>query len=621
VPDFINPVLIAPVFNRLTHPQTTRATGTASVPIDLTRPHKRPRPATDIAAVIASKRAMTEPAPTTLPALLKNVTQCVLTHSLLTPIGHLRELALQESLTPFLSAALIEITRQYALEPALLPLMPDRFGFISQERSNAPVWISIAEIILADDPDKELFQLELTTHHGSNLHDWIINDVLHSARHRQALAAHLSNQPGALPRLRHDFRVLTNFLSHSQCVTQLNGELALLGTDPDINTEQAAVNIRLFIEAMQTVNPVAEKIRRDHELECRKADLFLLQAKAQLKANNAGQACESYFSALRIFCRLREKRRTIDVMIQITELCKAQPTLHYLEVLNFFSLTQKLCLSYPVDVRLYANLLFAMDSLLRQQSEHQLLNVLYQNALTELGLLLPDRYRAKILYRQIRSDYLSGKTDLATMHRLGAAINYFSKVFLSDSFQDTPSSSECRDLSRSEFLQCFAWLYQVACGHAMFQITDSQAMTAQRKAACLSLIDSATSFEERFRISMSDHPALRHDRITLTSRHDVLVQVSANYCKNALKILLVSLAHGTESDRAEKSLVAMFDNLVGFYLKYKQVAALEHLLDKKNILNLMQFADFKATLPKWSKALKDMKEDMMEDMKERTITR
>lgn len=339
------------------------------------------------------------PPPKTTLSQFKTAALCIHNSALMKSGQQLRDEELQRGLEPFLPTVLMEIVRNYAPELVLKPFDIDKYAQTISNGNNTEILHEFIRIFGSGVPGSELFQNEIVENHTSKVLDPLFRVAVPAVKNRNTLAAIVSNQAGALQRRQRDFRVITNYLPSAQSEQMLRQEVADLARDhacPDDCRKQMEINIRLFIEALHNANPASEQIRKRQSLEYGQADLLLRQANAHINNRNTAQGLQLIQKSLEIFCRLKEKRRVSEILIQLFDLSEPDRSGNFQEALQFFDTAQKLCVTYPADFDLFAELMFEMDKLCQDHLQFAVLQKLYRQVLIDPKLMFADRYAAKL---------------------------------------------------------------------------------------------------------------------------------------------------------------------------------------------------------------------------------
>lgn len=520
----------------------------------------------------------------------------------------LRDEELSQVVTPYLIADIANIIRDYTQESTLFLLELDAYGQALTSERNDEISSAIQEVFQSEDPDSELFGLEIINQHSRRLLDPVLTADLRA----KDLPALLHNGADALKRRQGYFRAYANYLTYSQCEQRLKQKMSIHSNIlPD--SELHNVNVRLFFDAIKNIKPTAAKeVTRLQTLELMKVDFLKKQANAEKEKRNYAAAFKLSLEVLEILCGLNKKREVIELLIDLLDLGRLDNTHNFMDMLNLFSVAQELCMKYPADIDLYSLLLFAMDECCCAQKQYSMADRLYQQASAD-NIVLGRYGRAKFFYRAILANYHhTGKSGSAIMQAIVGALEYCSEVYLTpdDRINHNISFS---DMSRIEFFYSFAMICRITSEVTEQNYNNFDRLTEQQRAVCLSFIKYEMGMNESLNVfCFENYPFLRFSvNILGEPTRAQLPLISAKYYKIALSLLLTLFQNYAMNSKNTKIfhnlIVSAYDQLFNFYRRHQFTAQMEQLVLRKNIKKIMHIQEFKDRLPGWRNQLKKMK--------------
>ena len=521
-----------------------------------------------------------------------------------------RDNHLQQSLESLFPATIVELTRSYAMEVALLPLQFDNYGSVLKNSTNEPILARIQEFFLSGDPEDELHQIEIIKNH-QDLLETVFSLEVNKPEHVALLVKAAAN-PEAMKLLRNKIAIVTNFVSYAKCENLLRDELLQFDPDSTRLPVRTSTTARLLLEAMRKIDPAARRHRTAEALQMSEAAILMGEARIHKKNNNMTQCYESLLGALHLYCELREKKRVSNILVQ---LIKASQTEKPSDLTGFYDLARKLCLVYPMDSCAYADLLLAMHAICNKHGDLSLTRKLFRTALTD-GIRPPVNYNAKIIYLHLKAEREAGLAMSMLVPNITSFLKLLGKQFQQTDLRKLPVVKIATDLSADLFFINTSRLYQMLGSLGASQIGEITKMSSQQQQECATLFTPGLTAEQLMGQPVSDVPGLRRSTVAnlMTSNPKLpavtarMVHSVAENCKDALKMLLEVGNYGNHRDEAEKELLAVFETLVRLYHDARLTRELEQLLATRHHTSLARITGFHASLPQWREMLLVLKE-------------
>lgn len=507
-------------------------------------------------------------------------------------------------LEPFyLPKDLTRVVAAYAAESSFIPLEFDCTRSLAKNEHNRTVFNDIEAIFKSREPGFERLQNDLIEHHSRHLLRQVFKAGLHTSDRLEVFRKIANHDPAAAKQRRDELRMMMNFFPYSELENQfdLECEGRHWVVDKHQQTEEVRyLSLQYWCDALKNFDPRFEKEgSRLKRLARKSAHVWVTQAEKEFNADHIPKAIESGLKALQSFCRLNQKREAISIVTRLIQWCSLEQSDNTVHILTLFSFTKPLCLKYPQDWDLYANLLFAVNDHCYDRAEYaKLKEINLQAELDGLGRHLTYIGTAQFHYEQIRADLCVHTERLTVMQKINAAIEYCISVF---------DRMEYDRGSAIKYFCCFARIYGSAAKLAWIQSVHFEEMsTEQREQACY-LVKFDQALDPLLRnVQNGRFPSLMHQR---PAGHAVsrerLVSGATAYYKNALKALMDPIVSFNQSDEAKGLFVIIFGELVDFYGRSNDVKGLALLLLKKNIKGFMKFDNFEEQLPAWRKVLSE----------------
>jgi len=496
--------------------------------------------------------------------------------------------------------------RDYAPETSLMPFERSPDGDALDNEANEKIFKAILNIFDKELPGFERYQQDIIDHHSRPLLNPFFYRGYSASNASQFLYDIHAEKPGALQKRQARLRCIMHYLPHLTSAQFLKGEMTgppYWVSEREKMCQLFDLNVNLIIEAMHCVKPeFLKETNRRQDIELIKAGYLLKKAEGLFKTGKDDAAQKLFLDALQIFCECNSKREVMNALIHLLEWRNVRPSDSSEDLHKLFLDAKKLCLKYPADFDLYADLLFAMDAHCQKRSDFLLAHRLYQQTSEDLRAL-PGNYRAKLWYRQILAQYHAGGTDLAIISQINSALAYSLPLL---GKKDRPVDTI--DLEINAVRHSCAMLYRLTAQLLDHQILNFDSLTDDLDAETIAQYQFETESSKAVRyFDGYQYPSLAHDtQLTGPSLCAHLKAACTGYYKSSLKVLLEN-SNLNKDLEAQNLFVAIFDELVAFCRKTSNCAELEVLLDKDNVKRFNKYADFKSHLTAWRKILREMR--------------
>ena len=548
-------------------------------------------------------------------------------------------------------------------EPGLMPLMFDAFGSTLDGLGNAFVREAIVDAFGLSSPAGRSLQQELIENHSRAVLDPLFHQLLLVQNNDVILELISLGNQVALQRRNNQLLAVANYFPHAKSEQLIRDQRlqaehwqhripSLLRKRDSLRSNhlaRCALNSRLFSVFLSRPQSLTEHLRPDQSLDTTRFDRLQRMAKLDFGMRNFNRAHSHLQQAFAHCCALKNKRGVIAVSIQLIEVARRRQPDNIEEALNFFELIRQLCLTYPADLDLYAQLLFQIDDFAQQRLKFPAALRLYQQALVTINAQLPPRYLAKLAYRYAMLCYQQHPNALPGLSQVSKALDSFHLLHRRHHVRPRTGlalrehrGTKFTDITIGEFLRSFAALYRLVATALHTLGTDFVHLSREQQELFAAMINGGLQLDDdinnrlvtEISVGSLQHSGVRLD-VSKLSEVDLgdLRLVTADCYLNALKILLdVSKEEeqqalelfryragrqGTAVDApAEREALhwrlftAIFDELVQFYCQSGQVAALTRLLDPLNFIIYPDLDLFFKKIPGWQNSLATLKKKM-----------
>lgn len=508
-------------------------------------------------------------------------------NSLLKTGQQLRDDEVQRSLDDALPQVLIDLVRDYiAPELCLHPLSLSPLGDVLDSAVNTPIRRAISSAFSADGINSELFRTNIIKNHQHNVLHQIFSDDLALIRATATLDAIRSGDKQALQTRKEQIAAIVNYLPDSRIQITIQHKLAQLkrlrpSKFSEVSLDKARlesigrldIDVQLLLHCAGNSDPTLRALRQVFELRKYRLDQLNVKINAAIAKRDYISAQRRFMQAFEVYCDEGNKRGAIKLAIQFIDLSRYRKTDNFQEILQLFEPIKALCLSYPSDTDLYAELLFKIDDFARERSEFSVATNLYRQAHAVFRSDLPVRYKAKIIYRCTFLSWAVAPHAFKTFEHVLSAINDF-RGSLQDPQYDPlrydhtrtvltePKDSKFKDVGIGEFLRCFSSLHHIAARMINDQINSFPTLSPERRARLFELvlaINLNTDNELDYEITHEQFLPLKHTGSRLSPGlpdemvRQQLVVATADCYKRALKIIFddrYDEAHAAEGSSA-----------------------------------------------------------------------
>lgn len=543
----------------------------------------------------------------------------------------------------FLPRVLLGLVSDYVeTESCLRPLALSPFGDVRSFSVNTPIRYAICSAFSETGMSGESFRKAILKTHSRYLLNQVFADYLELHRATNILDAIRSgNKQARQTRIQHHTAVV-NYLPDARCQEIVQIKKAQLRKlqqtkDPDQacldNIDRLNIDLQLFFNCINKADPALKACQKDIDLRNNALCKINLDIDAAIEKRDFSNAHQGIMQAFELLCDEGNKREAIKVAIHFIELSRHSTADNFQQIIELVEPIKALCISYPFDTDLYAELLFKIADSARVISEFSVVKNLYEQAFDVMKRDLPIRYKAKFLYRYV---FLLDTIAPNTLTTLSKAINVTRRFHQAHQHQahdrpllsnqpgsslTEPKQSKFKDVSTSEFLRCFSSLYRLSARIIEHQFNAFPTLPASLRAEFFARLEAVNNDMDN-ELGYEIHEPLKHFEVRLSAEmpeefiRSQLVFVIANCYKKALKILFddsykkpLNPAYGGNQLNPENAplCIHVMDELVNLYSLHGLQKELSELIrDSFQYIVASELPNFGHKLLRWRSLLNYM---------------